>query len=89
MLVNHCYPLLPDVRYESINVVNINTLSIEEKGKALVKLHRQYGHPSKHTFKFHLKTAGIWDSDCEDMVKRLYDECTICKQYARTPARPF
>ena len=85
---HHCLPLLPDVRYESINVVSINDLSFEEKSKTLLKLHRQYGHPSKHTFQFHLKTAGIWDSECDEMVKKLYDECAICKQYARTPARP-
>ena len=84
---HHCVSLLPE-DLEVVNAVQISNLTLDEKTKVIRKLHRQYGHPGKRTFMNHLKTAGFWSEDCGSIIEELYDQCGVCKQYAKTPSRP-
>ena len=85
---HHCVSLLPEHIAEVKSVDHFDSLTPEGKYDMVLKLHRQYGHPGQLTFVKHLKSADMWDDVCSDHVKKIYDECDVCRQYARAPTRP-
>ena len=57
--------------------------------KQVIKLHKQFGHPSGKRLNQLLKDAGIRNEDYFNFVNRTSDECDICKKYRRTPLKPI
>jgi transposase InsO family protein len=35
-----------------------------------------------------MKKAGVWKSSFDELFGKMYDNCQICKQFKKTPARP-
>ena len=60
----------------------------EEKNKDLLKLHRQYAHPSVRRLKLLLKDANFEDKESFKLIEEITDNCDLCKKYRRTPSRP-
>ena len=60
----------------------------EEKKVALVKLHRQFGHPRKETMFKLLKSVNCDDKVTRKMVATIQDKCQTCKKFTTTPPRP-
>ena len=83
---HHCISLMPVV--DDVNAVDLHNLSSDDLTKTLLKLHRQFGHPSKSKLIGLLKDAGIWKASYNDIVSDIYTRCRICKEFSTTPARP-
>ena len=60
----------------------------EEKKAALVKIHRQMGHPRKETMVKLLKNVNCDDKMTRRMVEAIQDKCQTCKKFTTTPPRP-
>ena len=60
----------------------------EEKKKALLKLHRQFSHPSARRLKLLLQDANFEDKESFKLIEEITEDCDICKKYKRTPSRP-
>lgn len=73
---------------ESVCAVNLSKLSQNSLKKALLKLHRQFAHPSTERLKLLIKDCGSWQDSMGDVLNQIQTECDICKLYAKTPARP-
>ena len=56
--------------------------------KALTKIHRQFGHRSKHQFVTILKEAGKWQDKFSKMIDQIMERCEGCIMRLRTPDRP-
>ena len=68
--------------------INLFTESLDKK-KIAVKLHSQFGHPSKLRLMKLLKRAGRdGDSELVQMMEEVYKECDICKAYAKPEPVP-
>ena len=63
-------------------------IEFKEKEKIVTKLHKQFAHPSKKRLKSLLVDAGIYDKECEEILKKLSANCHICLEFSKTPARP-
>ena len=59
----------------------------DSKVKAL-KLHRQFAHPSKEKLIKLIREAGIRDSELEEEVRRIEENCETCTKFKRNPCRP-
>ena len=59
-----------------------------ERYQTLLKLHRQFAHPSEKKLISLLKNAGSWQDNFLEDIKLIHQRCKICKVYARTPPRP-
>ena len=80
-----------------INQINV---SVEETRSALVasketeisdviqKLHKQFAHPSAKRLKSLLQDAGGYTDEHMVCVDKVTENCELCKQYKKTPARP-
>jgi transposase InsO family protein len=80
-----------------INQINV---SVEETKLALVasketelsdvirKLHKQFAHPSAKRLKSLLQDAGVYTDEHMAYVDKVSENCELCKQYKKTPARP-
>ena len=51
------------------------TLISEDLDKSILKLHRQFGHPSEVKLISLLKDAGVWEESYRDNVKAVYSKC--------------
>lgn len=76
------------IAIESVCAVNLSKLPPSSLKKALVKIHRQFAHPSTERLKLLLKDCGSWRDNMREILDQIHAECDICKIYARTPARP-
>ncbi len=54
----------------------------------MLKLHRQFAHPSEDKLKALLKDAGVWHDKLQDCLTNVQNKCEMCKMYKRTPSRP-
>ena len=88
---HYCIPIRNEVAeagvLESVNEVCLGS-SEKVKYKALVKLHRQFAHPSQGKLKALLQDAKIWNQDIAEKIAKIYDQCEICKRHGKTPSRP-
>ena len=57
----------------------------KKRHETLLKLHRQFAHPSKKRLIGLL--TGIWRDDYEP-ISYIEQKCEICKKYAKTPPKP-
>ena len=83
---HHCISLVPDAP-EDVNAIDLNEVDDKCKYKVVLKLHRQFGHPSKVKLEGLLKDAGIWTAEYSSMLSDIHDKCRICKEFSSTPPR--
>ena len=61
----------------------------DDKKASLLKLHRQFAHPTTPKLVSLLKDAGCADiEDAGAILDDIRANCDVCKQYAKTPPRP-
>ena len=87
---HYCIPIdrSEKVPVESVCAVNLKDLSQQDRQKTLLKLHRQFAHPTKKRLIALLQDAGVWNDEYEAILSNIADNCDLCKMYARTPSRP-
>ena len=76
----------------NINVTLVVTVNNKSKNDIAIKLHQQFAHPSSEKLLKLLNSAGDpWQSDEElnKLIRKVSDECAICKIYRKTPQRPI
>ena len=86
---HYCVPINEEVDITDVNSVCAVNLGENEqiKYKTVVKLHRQFAHPSIERFTALLKDAGVWKS-VQNIVAQIYKNCQLCKVYKKTPVKP-
>ena len=77
-----------EIEVEEVYAVHISALNNKEQRKTLLKLHRQFAHPSQKKFVGLLKDAGVWSDDLKEVTDDIYASCDLCHAYTKTPARP-
>lgn len=63
-------------------------MSTEEKRKALLKLHKQFGHASADRLQRLIHSAGNKDKECIAILQQIEHDCDICKRYSKTKPKP-
>ena len=86
---HYCIP----ISNVDVNIENVCSVKLEEmdgKGKydTLLKLHRQFAHPSMNKLISLLKDAGIWHIDYTEILQKIEESCHLCKIHMKTPPRP-
>ena len=56
---------------------DLSSRGTEEKRKMVLKLHRQFSHPSKER----LRSAGIKDQEFLKLIETVTNECEVCPLY--------
>ena len=86
---HYCLPIdkAGNIPLENVCVV---LQQLDEKGKreTLIKLHRQFAHPTEEKLVSLLKDANVWSEDLKPILTELYVNCQMCKTYKKTPPRP-
>ena len=87
---HYCIPIdkTEEVPVENVCTIKLENLNKQERYKTLLKLHRQFAHPTKKRLIALLKDAGVWQEEYEDTMTQIEQECELCKVYAKTPSRP-
>ena len=73
---------------ETVCAVTMKNLDDKEKYKMILKLHRQFAHPTADKLKELLKNANAWKPEFEFMLVNISERCEICKLHTRTPSKP-
>ena len=60
---------------------------MKEKEKLIIKVHKQFVHPTMKKITVLMTDAGVWDNDCQTIIEKVVS-CEICKRYGKTPPRP-
>ena len=86
----YCIPIdkTEKIPVETVCAVKLDDISENERYKILLKLHRQFAHPSKRKLVALLKDAGVWQADYLEVLTRLEESCELCKSYSKTHPRP-
>lgn len=86
---HYCIPLMKsEENTVFVKQTLLTTADYMNKKNAILKLHRQFAHPSSHRLKLLLKDAGYTEENYMSLVDEITDECNICMKYKRTPPRP-
>ena len=85
---HYCVPLCEDVTVEQVHAVKLDNLAGKDRKSALLKLHRQFAHPSRGKLEALLRDAGVWRDNFKDDIEDIYQKCFLCKQYASAIPRP-
>ena len=86
---HYCVPICTaETKVEDVLSTKLSDMSDEDRKRSLLKLHRQFAHPSRQRLEAIIKDAGAWRDDFGSDMSAIYDKCDICKRYAKTPARP-
>ena len=80
--IRDCNIPIEDVRFA------IEDKSYEDKKRIVQKLHRQFAHPSARNLKDLMKNADAVDSEVNEIIEQISNNCNICKRFKRTPTRP-
>ncbi|XP_057302644.1 uncharacterized protein LOC130636814 [Hydractinia symbiolongicarpus] len=83
---HYCVPLKEDEVCLS-NSILINE-SFKEKEKKVVKLHKQFGHPTAKRLASLLVDAKLYDEDCKRILDQIEQDCETWKKFKRTQPRP-
>ena len=76
---------------EELNQVYIAELensNTKDQLKALLKIHKQFGHRPKKQFVTILKEADQWNEKFSEMIDQIMDSCEGCIMRKRSPDRP-
>ena len=60
----------------------------KQKEKMVIKLHKQFAHPTAKHLKMLLQDAGVFDDDCQKVLNDLNENCDLCLKMKKTPSRP-
>ena len=71
-----------------LHVRNLENLTVKEKEKKMLKLHKQMSHASKESLFRLLASSGIKDKGLQDAITSVTKNCEICQKYKRKPLRP-
>ena len=86
---HYCIPIgKKAVEVEEVYQIKLSELS-EERGKAILKLRRQFVHPPMIRLKALMQDAGVWKGEYQEELDSISNACQTCKLYAKTPARPL
>ena len=69
---------LDTIEVSLFSIANMDTV---EQKKAILKLHRQFSHPTKQRFIEFLKKANKWDPEYQNVVNEIYSQCHMCKVF--------
>ena len=78
---HNCTPIdkTENIPVEVVCAVKLDNISEAERQNVLLKLHRQFAHPSKRRLIALLKGAGVWDGDYLDILTTIAENCQLCK----------
>ena len=87
---HYCIPIdkTETVEAHEVNSVKLEELSFSEQKSALLKLHRQFAHPTRTRLAALLKDAMVWKDEYGDILDEIASRCQLCQLYARTPPKP-
>ena len=87
---HYCIPIdkTETVQAHEVNAVKLEDMDISDRKSALLKLHRQFAHPTKRRLVALLKDAMVWKDDYEEILEEIASRCQLCQVYAKTPSRP-
>ncbi|XP_071118367.1 uncharacterized protein [Haliotis cracherodii] len=88
---HYCIPILHSTMHvnQTFEVLYSQSMqSRQEKKKKILKLHRQFAHPSSRRLLMLLEDAGIKDDTNQALVDEVAQECDVCLKFKKTPARP-
>ena len=89
---HYCISLLCDDKRETIQNVLFTSPLVSEDGKSnqkkILKLHKQFAHPSSERLKQLIRNSGVCDSGIDKLVDDVSQSCDICKKFRRSPPRP-
>ena len=85
---HYCIPIgrKEGAQVEEVYQTKLSELPSEERGKAILKLHRQFAHPPMIRLKALMQDAGVWKDEYQEKLDS--NMCQTCKLYAKTTARP-
>lgn len=66
-----------------------NAQTENEKIKIILKLHKQFGHPTSDKLNSMLKKSGINTEIIENLVQRVTNDCSACVKYKRPVHKPI
>lgn len=91
---HYCLPITKsiheDLAFIALSVVfavKFADVTLEERKKLFLKIHRQMGHPSNDKLIALMKDAGVWESAFKEEISFLED-CGRCLEYRRNKPRP-
>ena len=58
-------------------------ISQDIKEKLVIKLHKQFTHPSVTHLKTLLEVAGLYDRDSQKVLDTLQETCDVCLKFSR------
>ena len=73
---------------EEVLTVDLNACNEKDCKKALIKLHKQFGHRPKKCFVNLLKGAKVWEPRMDKILDGIIDGCEACILRKRSPDRP-
>ena len=90
---HYCLPLEDteiDVPSDNISVLYaMDDKSPEQQRHIIIKLHKQFAHPTANRLIALLKDAGVHNSTCEKLVNDITEKCEICKLNKKASPRPI
>ena len=63
-------------------------LSADDLERKVVKLHKQFAHPTADRLIKLLRTANVDDKSVFDAIRNVSRSCDVCKRLKKTPLRP-
>ena len=76
-----------NIKVEKVHIVT-ELKTLKEKEKLIIKLHRQFGHPSEKSLKDILINADSFDEECGKIIKNVNKTCQVCLRFKKTPPKP-
>ena len=80
---HYCIDITPASKGKDENIMFAvdRGCNLKGKKKMVVKLHRQFAHPTERKLKLLLSDAGVCDKDFNALVKEVSEDCEICLKY--------
>ena len=85
---HYCVSIAKEFDVSQVFAVKIAELEDSDRYKVLLKLHRQFAHPSMVKLISLLKDSNSWSDEFKPLLLEIYQRCELCKMYPTTPPRP-
>ena len=72
-----------------LHVSDLSSKGTEEKRQMVLKLHRQFSHPSKECLRSLVTSAGIKDQEFLKLIETVSNECEVCQLYKKPSSKPI
>ena len=56
---------------------SLDSKDMKEKEKLIIKVHKQFPHPTMKKMTALMIDAGVWDNDCQTIIEKVYNICDI------------